>query len=117
VPAPQDGAFFVTDNDRPVGTACTLLHSGPDGAAAELGWVVVSPEQRGHRLGMVVCRAVLDFIRQLGHDRAFLLTDDFRLPAIQTYLTLGFVPAIVDRSHPTRWAAIHHQLAAHRPHA
>ena len=114
VGTPRDGIFFVTVDDRPVGTASTQLHPGPDGTEAELGWVVVAPEHRGHGLGMVVCRAVLGYIQSLGHDRAFLKTDDFRLPAIQTYLTLGFAPALTDPSHPSRWAEIRRLLAAPR---
>jgi len=106
VRTPPEGAFFVTKDDRPVGATSTQLHDEPGGIEAELGWVVVAPEHRGHGLGLVVCRAVLDFIGRLGHDRAYLKTDDFRLPAIQTYLTLGFEPAMVHESHPARWAAI-----------
>jgi mycothiol synthase len=114
---PWDGIFFATDtDDRPIGTACTQIHPGPDGlVGAELGWVVVAPEHRGHGLGRVVCRAVLGFIGRRGYDRAFLRTDDFRLPAIQTYLTLGFQPALVDPSHPARWDAVHQLLAARGP--
>lgn len=107
------GVFFATVDDRPVGTASTQLHSGPDGIDAELAWVVVAPEHRGHGLGGIVCLAVLGYVRGLGLDRAFLKTDDHRLPAIQSYLTLGFEPALIDPSHPDRWAEIQRLLAAH----
>src|SRR5262249_41329227 len=103
---PEAGIFFATAEDRPIGAACTRLHPGADGSIAELGWVAVSPEHRGHGLGLQVCRAVLGHIRDLGHEYAYLLTDDHRLPAIATYLRLGFEPEIVDASHPARWAAI-----------
>ncbi len=108
---PVDGIFFATYDDRPVGTACTLLHPGDGGRVAELGWVAVAPEHRGHGLGLRVCHAVLDFIHRLGHGYAYLLTDDFRLPAIRIYLRLGFEPEITDPSHPARWAALRQALA------
>jgi mycothiol synthase len=108
---PLDGIFFATHADRPIGTACTLLHPDGRGSVAELGWVAVAPEHRGHRLGRQVCWAVLDYIRQLGHAYAYLLTDDFRRPAIATYLRLGFEPEITDPSHPRRWAALREALA------
>jgi mycothiol synthase len=111
VKVPHDGIIFATVRDRPVGTASTYLHPVEDRVDPELGWVVVDPRHRGRGLGLVVCQAVLEAMQLLGYDHAYLLTDDHRLPAIKTYLRLGFEPALVDQSHPARWAAIHRQLA------
>ncbi len=108
---PLDGIFFVTQDDRPVGTASTHLHAGPSGEVAELGWVAVHPEHRGHGLALQVCRAVLGFMREQGHRYAYLMTEDFRLPAIKTYLRLGFEPELTDPSHPGRWDALRRVLA------
>ena len=110
VRVPHDGIFFATVGDRPVGTASTYLHPVDGGILPELGWVVVEPGHRGHGLGALVCRAVLAYVGRLGYDHAYLLTEDFRLPAITTYLRLGFEPALTDPSHPARWAAIRRQL-------
>src|ERR687895_670294 len=101
---PPAGIFFATLDDRPVGTASTYLHLKDQGVDPELGWVVVDPRHRARGLGLLVCQAVLDVVRVLDHDHAYLLTDDFRLPAIKTYLRLGFEPVLVDPSHPARWA-------------
>ena len=105
-PLPPAGIFFVTAGEQLVGTACTFLYAGEHGDIAELGWVVVHPRHRGHGLGLQVCRAVLGFVRTLGIHYAYLLTEDFRLPAIKIYLALGFAPEMVDPSHPAWWAAI-----------
>jgi len=104
------GIFFATLDDRPVGTASTYLHPTADGVDPELGWVVVDPEHRGRGLGLLVCRAVMRYVARIGYDHAYLLTDDFRLPAIRTYLRLGFEPVAVDSGHPARWAAIYRRL-------
>ena len=110
VKVPPEGIFFVTVDDRPVGTASTYLHPRADGVAPELGWVVVAPEHRGQGLGLLVCQAVLAYIGRLGFDHAYLLTDDFRLPAIMTYVKLGFETALIDPGHLARWAAVYQQL-------
>ena len=105
-PIPLAGVFFVTLEDQPVGTACTFLHPGENGDIPELGWVVVYPIHRGHGLGQQVCGATLGFIRDLSHNYAYLLTEDFRLPAIKMYLRLGFEPEMADPSHPGQWEAL-----------
>ncbi len=110
-PMPRGGTFFATREDRPVGAACAFLHREREAVVPEIGWVVVHPEHRGHGLGSQVCRAVLGFIRGLGHGYAFLLTEDFRLPAIETYLRLGFEAEMVGADHPERWAALRVALA------
>jgi mycothiol synthase len=105
-PLPPAGIFFVTYGTRLVGTACTFLYDSEAGGIAELGWVVVHPRHRGHGLGRQVCRAVLGFVRSLEYRYAYLLTEDFRRPAIKMYLALGFEPEMVDPSHPAWWAMI-----------
>ncbi len=102
-----EASFFVTRAGEPVATA--QLHLHPDDSYApspELGWVAASPEHQGHGLGYVVCLAVLHQAAAAGHDRIFLKTDDNRLPAIATYLRLGFEPWMVDPTAPERWRAI-----------
>ncbi len=39
-----------------------------------------------------------------------LCTDDWRLPAVKTYLNLGFEPEIIHESHPARWKAVFETL-------
>jgi mycothiol synthase len=112
---PLDGIFFATRQGRPVGTASTYLYPDPAGEVAELGWVAVLPEHRGHGLAMQACRAVLGYMRAHGHRYAFLRTEDFRLAAIKTYLRLGFEPEMTDPSHPGRWEEIRRALAAGGP--
>lgn len=103
---PLEGIFFATRDDQPVGAACVFLYPGEGGTTAELGWVVAHPLHRGSGLGMLACRAVLSFVRDLRFPYAYLMTEDYRLPAIAMYLCLGFEPEIVDPSHLAWWAAL-----------
>jgi mycothiol synthase len=77
---------------------------------AELGWVAVHPRHQGRGLARVVCLAVLRYAASAGYRDIFLRTEDHRLPAIRTYLKLGFEPWLVDPSAPGRWDAILSQL-------
>jgi len=102
--AVPEGTFFVTWKGLPVATATTVI--GPGNLLPEVGWVGVVPAHQGHRLAFHVCLAVLRYMRDRGFQETYLLTDDFRLPAIKTYLRLGFEPEIADPSHPARWQRI-----------
>lgn len=109
-----DGSFFVTHDGEPVATAQLHLHLDAYAPLPELGWVAASPRHRGHGLGYVVCLAVLRYAASAGHREIFLRTDDFRLPAIRTYLKLGFEPWLFDLSAPDRWREIYQKLGMRR---
>ena len=76
----------------------------------ELGWVAGRTAHAGHGLGMAVCAAVVRRHLSAGYERIYLNTDDFRLPALKTYLKLGFVPFIFGEGMPGRWEAICQKL-------
>jgi len=105
-PIPPEQVFLITFHDEPIATACIVLHPGEQGTEAELGWVAVRPDHQGKRLGYHVCLAVLREIRKMGFNQVFLLTDDHRLPALKTYLNLGFEPDCWHETHLPRWAAV-----------
>jgi mycothiol synthase len=109
---PLDAAYFLTLDGDPIATAQLHLHDhGPYAPMAELGWVAVDREHRGQGLGRVVSLAVLRKAADLGHAELFLRTDDHRLAAIRTYLSLGFVPWMYDDSAPARWQKLLEEVA------
>jgi len=77
----------------------------------ELGWVAAHPDHTGHGLGAIVCGAVTKRLLDNGYTNIYLSTDDFRLPAIKTYLKLGYRPLIVTADMTARWEAVCHQLS------
>ncbi len=104
---PLEGAFFLMRGDEPVATA--QLHLKPDDPTVpgpELGFVAVIPRHQGCGLAAVVSLAVLHYAASAGHQSIYLLTDDYRLAAIRTYLKLGFEPWLTDASHAARWDAV-----------
>lgn len=99
-----EGIHFITSEGVPVATACLTHHE--EMPEAELGWVAVSPTHQGKGLGYQVCLATLHYIAGRGYPAAILYTDDHRLPAIKTYLQLGFRPLIAHESQPERWREV-----------
>jgi mycothiol synthase len=114
-PVVFDGSYFLTRDGEPVATA-QLHHQSrrPYAPTAELGWVAVSPRFQGRGLGYVVCLAVLRYAAKADYPAIFLRTEDHRLPAIRTYLKLGFEPWMVDPTATERWRVIEGQLAEFR---
>lgn len=88
-----EGVFFVTYGDLLVATACAQHRTRNDGTPlAELGWVAGDPAHKGRGLGLAVCAQVVNYLLDLGYEDIYLLTDHWRIPAIKTYLKLGFEP-------------------------
>lgn len=71
-----------------------------------LHWVATEPSHGGRGLGTAVSLDALHQGVREHQQRAFLQTDDFRIPAIRTYLRLGFEPVLTDDSHAPRWHSI-----------
>lgn len=74
--------------------------------SGELGWVAAHPDHTGLGLGQVVCAAVTVRLLRGGYTNIYLSTDDERLPAIKTYLKLGYRPLIVTADMTGRWEAV-----------
>ncbi|MCM8769413.1 MAG: GNAT family N-acetyltransferase [Candidatus Omnitrophica bacterium] len=107
------GGIFLVEDKRShlVATACALHHPTkfhPEGG--ELGWVAVDPAHRGKGLGQAVCQAAIRRFLQAGYRRIYLLTDDWRWPAIKIYFRLGFQPFCYQPGMKERWRKIADQL-------
>jgi mycothiol synthase len=98
--------FVILHDDEAVATASAwCAPDGPPGAGV-LHYVGARNAHRGRKLGYQVSLAALHRMRDEGRTTARLLTDDFRLPAIKTYLKLGFEPLLVDENQRCRWADV-----------
>lgn len=106
--------FVVEAEGQLVATASVLFEPQLQPETGTLHWVAAHPAQAGKGLGALVSLAVLnEFVRQ-GRTNALLRTDDKRLPAIKTYLNLGFLPNRATQSRAERWEQVYAQLAAYR---
>ena len=101
----ENGIFFLVDDatGRLAATAmANRAKEGQDPSCGELGWVGADPDFRGKRLAAVACATVLDHYRKSGYEKVILYTDDFRIPAIKTYLNAGFKP-LYDAEDEATW--------------
>lgn len=71
-----------------------------------LGWVMCHPDFKGRHLGRSVSVAVMHQLQHSGYKYFSLLSDDFRLPALATYLTLGWKPWLFEEDMENRWRTI-----------
>ena len=105
-----DGFYFATHRGIPVGTACAWRQSVDEKDVGYVHMVGVVAEHTGHKLGKWVSLAVLHYFRDNGFISVMLDTDDFRIPAVKTYLNLGFVPVYVEEGQSKRWRDLFEKL-------
>jgi mycothiol synthase len=94
-------------------TASAMAQHVPDEmhpGGGVLGWVMARPEHSGRGLGTAVCAAVTARLLDAGYRRLYLKTDDSRLPALKTYLKLGWVPFLFAPDMEERWSRVCRKL-------
>ncbi|MGI6671094.1 MAG: GNAT family N-acetyltransferase [Christensenellales bacterium] len=103
--------FILMCNGQPAATASVQQFTTP--GMGKVHMVGTHKDFRGHGYGRLMVLTALHHMQANSILTAQLTTDDFRLPAIHTYLGLGFEPMMVDETMPARWAAVHKNLAAY----
>lgn len=101
-----DHVFFICFNGIPVGTATSWYRPEWSNGTGYLHMVGVKKEHSGKHLGAYVSLEALYDMKKRGFMSCVLQTDDFRIPAIKTYLRLGFKPKFTHENHQERWAYI-----------
>jgi GNAT superfamily N-acetyltransferase len=93
-----DGLFAarLSGSDEVVGTVSAVDNARggrfyfPGGG--QIGYLVVAAGHRGHGVGHALVAAALGRLRAAGYRNIWLGVQEWRLPAIVTYLKAGFVP-------------------------
>lgn len=101
-----DRMYFIFHGNRAVATATAWYNAKWTIDIGYLHMVGLLPEYAGEGLGMQVSLAALHQMKREERKSAVLHTDDFRIPAIKTYLKLGFEPLLTHESHGARWKKI-----------
>jgi mycothiol synthase len=109
---PNGWFFAVHEASQNIVATAMAVHSHSEfhPFGGELGWVAADPAHTGKGLGMAVCAAATARLIAGGYRNIHLYTEDFRLPAIKTYLKLGYEPFLYAPDMPQRWQILCEQL-------
>ena len=105
------GQQFVLFRDKLVACAGAYLKSQNGTKSWEIGWIATDPNFFGKGLASHVIIRAIRHTRFYNPYPIFLLTDDFRTPAISLYLKSGFSPSSLNETDiVSRWKRIESRL-------
>ena len=107
----EDMCYLVMDGNEAVATFTVICdYDAPK--AGYIHMVACKDSARGQGIGKWMSDMAVYLLKQHNMETAHLTTDDFRIPAIKTYLYGHFVPTFADEDHQERWRVIFDQLGA-----
>ena len=107
--------FLLDGGGEPVGTATAWFNNDWEGGRwGVVHWVGIKPAHQGRGLARPLMAQVLKRFGELGHERAYLITQTLRLPAINLYTSFGFEPFITTAEDKSNWREVRENLAALR---
>ena len=114
-PFHPDRVMFADVEGEPVATATAWYKAEEGPGRGHLHMVGRRSLAAAKGTGYWASLAALWQLRREGRCHVLLQTDDFRLPAIVTYLRLGFIPQVVHLNQPDRWRAVFATLRGLEP--
>ena len=96
--------FILDSESKFIGTAAAWYDDGFQGQCwGRVHWVAIIPEMQGKGLAKPLMSIVLERLKHLGHDKAYLLTSTARVPAINLYRKFGFIPDVSTEEKQVVW--------------
>lgn len=84
--------LFLCQGDEAVGTISAWLNPDyKDGSYGRIHWVAIRPAWQGKGLAKPMLAAALHRLKELGHAKAYLVTQSYRPVAIKLYESVGFL--------------------------
>ena len=100
----EDKCFFIMHGGKAVATLTVVCDMEKKHGLVHM--VGSLPECRGKGVGNMLVAIAEHVLKTTGMQTASLKTDDFRVPAIKTYLKIGFKPDLSTEDYVQRWDAI-----------
>lgn len=86
--SPERDRFFIAEKDgEMIGNIAILGHTQEE---AQLRWFLISPECRGFGLGQILFQKAMEFCREKGYEKVWLLTTSDQEKATAMYTREGF---------------------------
>ena len=104
----EDKNFFIVSDGEPAATLTVVCH--PENMEGYIHMVACKEKFRGRGFGTLLNNLALKVLKDEGMETAYLTTDDWRIPAIKSYLSAGFVPVIPDGDMDARWKAVFEKI-------
>ena len=102
----DDKCFFVMVDNCPAATLTVICDYNKK--KGYIHNVACKPEFRGRGLGTLLNSIAVTVLKKEGMESAYLTTDDWRIPAIKSYLRAGFAPDTVSEpDFKERWEKIY----------
>jgi len=111
---PEKDTYFVYNSDNKAIATCTCFVE--ECGTGNMHMLAAMPESRGHKLGWAMTTFALNKIsKELSADKRMvrLKSDDWRLPAVRSYLKAGYQPVLYDVGMEERWKLICEKLNLH----
>lgn len=96
--------YFVDHKGESVATVTAVVY--PEKKQGYVHMVAAVPEIRGLGIGNELVNIVLNVFREYNLESAVLNTDDFRVPAIKSYIRAGFLPVLNGEDMESRWSRV-----------
>lgn len=101
----EDKCFFVVESGVAVATLTVICDY--DKKEGYVHMVACRESARGKGYGTLLCRLARTVLKKEGMESAYLTTDDWRIPAIKSYLRIGFAPDLSTEDFKQRWEKIY----------
>lgn len=104
------GTFASRASNRPGGPPRISTDVTRLSKEGVLDYVVTDPDHQGRGLARATSTGVSRFLIDRGCELVSLATDDWRLPAIHIYLSMGYQPVMDREDMSDRWTTVLQQL-------
>ena len=117
-PERREGSRLAVKDGRVLAATFASVEDGSDSIAipddvkgmGRVDFVISHPDARRLGLGRAVCTAVVKYLFGRGYSNVILWTDNWRIPAIAMYLSMGFEPNLNRGDMPERWEKVMEDL-------